>query len=80
MCIRDRCSNASGTHKLPLVVIGKAQKPCGIMNMNVSSFPICYRGQKPAWMNKCIFKDWLINEFIFNVKKTLKRKCQSKRF
>lgn len=37
------CANVSGTHKLPLLVIGTAQKPRAFKSVNL---PVCYRGQK----------------------------------
>lgn len=37
------CSNASGSHKLPLLVIRKSQKPRAFKNTNVSSLPVVYR-------------------------------------
>lgn len=41
------CANASGTHKIPLLVIGKSQKPRCFKN--VKTLPVDYRGQK-----KCV--------------------------
>lgn len=68
------CSNASGSHKLPLLVIGKSQKPRAFKNINVLSLPVCYRAQKAAWMDSNIFTDWFINEFVPQVKKYLKER------
>lgn len=68
------CSNASGEHKLPLLVIGKSQKPRAFKNINVSSLPVVYRAQKSAWMDSYIFTDWFVNEFIPKVKRFLKER------
>lgn len=68
------CSNASGSHKLPLLVIGKSQKPRAFKNTNVSSLPVVYRAQKAAWMDANIFRDWFMNEFVPKVKKHLKKR------
>ncbi|PRD35490.1 UNVERIFIED_CONTAM: Jerky-like protein [Trichonephila clavipes] len=38
------CANASGTHSLPLLVIGKSKKPCCFKN--VSCLPTLYKMQK----------------------------------
>lgn len=45
------CSNASGSHKLPLVFIHKYQKPRCFKNVNVSALPVKYYAQSNAWMN-----------------------------
>lgn len=66
------CSNASGTHKLPLLVIGKSEKPRAFKNINMLSLPVCYKNQKSAWMDEYIFKDWFVNQFVPRVTKHLK--------
>ncbi|GFY69408.1 HTH CENPB-type domain-containing protein [Trichonephila inaurata madagascariensis] len=47
------CANASGTHTLPLLVIGKSEKPPCFKN--VSCLPTLYKAQKSAWMNSAFF-------------------------
>ena len=42
-------ANASGSHALPLFVIGKAQKQRYFNN--IFNLPVVYRGQRNAWMN-----------------------------
>ena len=59
-------ANASGSHALPLFVIGKAQTPCCFNN--IFNLPVVYRGQKNAWINGNLFTKWLIKDFISNVK------------
>ena len=59
-------ANASGSHALPLFVIGKAQKPRCLNN--IFNLPVAYRGQKNAWMNGDLFTKWFIKDFIPNVK------------
>lgn len=66
------CSNSSGTHKLPLLVIGKSKKPRAFKNINVTSLPVTYKNQRSAWMDSYIFKDWFINDFVPKVTKHLK--------
>uniref|UniRef100_A0A2H8U1B3 Jerky-like n=1 Tax=Melanaphis sacchari TaxID=742174 RepID=A0A2H8U1B3_9HEMI len=44
------CANASGTHKLPLLVIGTAQKLRAFKSVNL---PVCYRGQKKCLGHSC---------------------------
>ena len=59
-------TNASGSHALPLFVIGKAQRPRCFNN--IFNLPVVYRGQKNAWMNGDLFTKWFIKDFIPNVK------------
>ena len=51
------CSNATGTHKVPLLLIEKSSRPRCFKN--VVQLPVVYRGQKSAWMdsmtNFCTF-------------------------
>lgn len=42
------CANASGEHKLPLLVIGKAKKPRAFKNMDFGLLPVKCRAQKSA--------------------------------
>ena len=59
-------ANVSGSHALPLFVIGKAQKPRCFNN--IFNLSVVYRGQKNAWMNDDLFTKWFIKDFISNVK------------
>lgn len=62
------CSNASGTHKLPLVLIGKSANPRALKNIKRSALPLHYASQKSAWMSANIFKDWFFHHFVPAVK------------
>lgn len=68
------CSNASGSHKLPLFVIGKSKKPRAFKNLNMATLPVYYRNQSSAWMDCALFKEWFFLEFVPAVKKHLKSK------
>ena len=61
------CANAAGTHKLPLLLIGKSKKPRCFKN--IKSLPVTYTAQKNAWMDSKLFLNWFENDFIKNVKK-----------
>jgi hypothetical protein len=61
------CSNASGSHKLPLLMVGKSVKPRYFKR--VSNIPINYKAQKNKWMSVELFKTWYFSEFIPNVQK-----------
>lgn len=64
------CSNASGTFKLPLVLIGKSAKPRALKNEK--SLPVSYKSQKKAWMTGSLFESWFVDEFVPATKDYLK--------
>ena len=68
------CSNAAGTRKLPLMVIGKSATPRAFKIINVKSLPVHYRSVKTAWMTQQIFKDWFHSEFAPAVTKHVEAK------
>ncbi|XP_025417896.1 jerky protein homolog-like [Sipha flava] len=55
------CADASGTHKLPLLVIGTAQKPRAFKSVNL---PVYYRGQKKCLGHFFLFLDWFQKQFV----------------
>lgn len=59
------CSNASGTHKIPLMIIGKSEKPRCFKNF--SQLPIIYKAQKKGWINSEIFTYWYKEVFLPNI-------------
>lgn len=61
------CANADGTHRLPLLLIGKPKKPRCFKN--ITNLPVTYKAQKNAWMNATLFVEWFTNDFIKTVKK-----------
>ena len=65
------CSNASGSHKLPLLFIGKAANPRCFKNVNKAALPVVYKSQKNAWADAAIFTDWFNCHFVPSVKKHL---------
>lgn len=62
------CANAAGTHKLPLLVIGKSKNPRAFKNFEL---PVVYKSTKKGWMSTSVFEDWFRNVFIKNVKEFL---------
>lgn len=52
------CSNASGSEKQKLIVIGKSKKP-RCFPFDVKVLPVTYRNNKNAWMTTALFKEWL---------------------
>lgn len=61
------CANSTGTHRLPLLIIGKAKQPRCFKG--ITKLPITYKNQKNSWMDSRIFIDWYENVFIPEVKK-----------
>jgi len=48
------CSNASGTKKIPLWMIGKFENPRGMPKEK----PLVYKANKKAWMNSAFFEEF----------------------
>ena len=63
-------SDATGSHKLPLLFIGKAANPRCFKHVNKAALLIVYRSQKNAWADAAIFTDWFNCHFIPSVKST----------
>lgn len=63
------CSNATGMHKLDLLVIGKSRKPRAFKNVTL---PVKYMNQGRAWMTCEVFKEWYRNFFVPSVKQFLR--------
>jgi hypothetical protein len=69
------CSNANGTHKLNLLVIGKAKNPRAFINVN---HPVDYKNQSKAWMTNSVFSEWFHETFVPSVKTFNKKHNLSK--
>ena len=52
------CTNATGTHKLKPVLIGKSAKPRYFKHVNMDALPVIYKSQRNAWMNSEIFAEF----------------------
>ena len=57
------CTNATGTHKLKHVLIGKSAK-----HVYMDVLPVIYKSQRNAWMNSEIFAEWFKTDFVPAVK------------
>ncbi|XP_053949255.1 jerky protein homolog-like [Anastrepha ludens] len=66
------CSNATGSHKFELLVIGKAKNPRCFKNFQC---PTDYKSSKSAWMSSAIFKQWFHKSFVPQVTSFLKEKA-----
>ncbi|XP_033227960.1 jerky protein homolog-like isoform X1 [Belonocnema kinseyi] len=69
------CANSSGSHRIPLLMIGKSEIPSCLENLitenlqdvslkNLESLGVIYTHQDNAWMDKCIFLLWYKDVFI----------------
>jgi hypothetical protein len=67
-------SNASGTHRLPPMCIGKSMKPRALKNIAPNALPVFYRAQKSAWMSSDLFEEWFLKQFVPQVEKFLAEK------
>uniref|UniRef100_UPI00398EFE75 jerky protein homolog n=1 Tax=Pristiophorus japonicus TaxID=55135 RepID=UPI00398EFE75 len=64
------CANASGGHRLSLLVIDKSRKPRALKG--IAHLPISYKAQKSTWMDKGIFMEWFSTEFVPQVRENMK--------
>ena len=72
-------ANASGTIKLPSLLIVKAENPRCFINFNKEALPVVYRSQKNAWIDRDIFRDWFFNCFVPDTKQRLSELGQEKK-
>lgn len=56
------CSNAAGTHRCKLLVIGKSLHPRAFKGM--TQFPVHYRASKKGWVTTDITLDWFQKCFV----------------
>jgi len=62
------CTNADGTHKLPLGVIGKAAKPACFSLRDIPS-DMAYFSQERAWSDTMTMQQWFSYLFIPSIRK-----------
>ena len=62
------CANASGTFRLPLMLVNKSVKPRCFKHMDMSSLPVDYFAQNKSWVDRKIFGDWFHNKFVPRVR------------
>nr|XP_022906094.1 jerky protein homolog-like [Onthophagus taurus] len=61
------CTNGDGTHKLKMLVIGKAKNPRAFKNC--ACLPVEYFSTKNAWMTSALFVKWFHDSFVKQVRK-----------
>lgn len=60
-------ANTSGSHRIPLLLIGKSKKHRAFKN--AKTLPLVYKSQPRAWMTASLFTEWYDEVFIPAVKK-----------
>lgn len=63
-------SNATGTSKVPLCIIGQSKTPRCFKGKNLNTLNVRYLSQKNAWMDRKTFQVWLETIFYPHVLKT----------
>ena len=63
-------ANATGTHGLEPVVVGKAAKSRCLKDQ-MDSLPVVYYHTSNAWSNAAIFVAWFFNHFVLEVRQYL---------
>ena len=67
----NACANASGSIKLPLLLIGKSKNPRCLKNISREQLPVTYVNQKNALVNTSLFAEWFHTSFVPNIQKKL---------
>lgn len=65
------CSNAAGTHKCKLLIIGKSAHPRALKN--VGHLPVIYKSNKKAWVTQQLFLEWFNQNFVPEAKEHQRR-------
>jgi len=60
------CANGDGSHKLKMMVIGKAKNPRAFKDIYI---PVEYHSTKNAWMTSALFVQWFHESFVKQVRK-----------
>jgi hypothetical protein len=55
------CTNASGSDRLPLWVIGHSQMPQALRNVNLAAMECNWRHNPQAWLTRSIMQEWLLS-------------------
>lgn len=60
------CTNATGTLKVPLTIVGRSKQP---QSFRVKRCPLPYLGQNHAWFDVCTFREWFSEVLLPAVRK-----------
>ncbi|XP_060819670.1 jerky protein homolog-like [Bombus pascuorum] len=62
------CANATGCHKLPVLIIGSIAETQSLYNFNTDAFSTIYTSNSNAWMDSTIFNEWFKKHFLKSIK------------
>ncbi|XP_058808383.1 jerky protein homolog-like [Phymastichus coffea] len=62
------CANASGSHKITPLLIGKSKNPRCFSKCEREKRPVKYTNSRSAWIDRNIFLDWFENIFVKEVR------------
>jgi hypothetical protein len=66
------CVNASGCHKLPILIIGSEEINRSLCNFETSTISTIYKSKSHAWMDSTIFNEWFEQHFLKSVREKQK--------
>jgi hypothetical protein len=66
------CVNASGCHKLPILIIGSEEINRSLCNFETSTMSTIYKSKSHAWMDSTIFNEWFVQHFLKSVREKQK--------
>lgn len=67
------CANATGSHRLRVVLAGRHKNIGSGTQLNSSKLPYRYMCQEDAWVDASTFCEWFYSEFVPNVRTHLSR-------
>ncbi|XP_068967438.1 jerky protein homolog-like [Bombus flavifrons] len=62
------CANATGCHKLPVLIIGTVPETHSLYKFKTEAFTTIYRSNTSACMDSTIFKQWYKEHFLESIK------------
>lgn len=73
------CANATGCHKLPVLIIGSITEPQNSSILNTDGISTIYKVNANAWMDSIIFNQWFEEHFLKSVKERQEKNgCRQK--
>jgi hypothetical protein len=72
------CVNASGCHKLPILIIGTEEINRSSYTSESSNVSTIYKSKSSAWMDSTIFNEWFVQHFLESVREKQKKEMRAK--
>ncbi|XP_060819666.1 jerky protein homolog-like [Bombus pascuorum] len=73
------CANATGCHKLPVLIVGSVKENPELDNFNTNALSTIYSSNSNALMDSTIFNKWFENHFLKSVQERQKQKGYRKK-